>query len=241
MTRRSTFTRCLGAERQDLLLFEHPQQSGLQGQRHVADLIEEQSTARGLQNLAFHSLLTRASERAGAVAEQLALDQRFRNRRAVQRDELMGGAIACGMQSAGEHLLAGARRALDHDRNARHGDAMRAAYVSQHLRIFSRQLLERQRGLAARGRRELHHALRLRGCDARLGNARRRVPWSRLAKKRRPSSGVAHRPQRRAGRERNGSISSSCAHCRRSRRFVCRSDRRDSAPAAAARRFRRPR
>jgi hypothetical protein len=47
----------------------------LQRQRHVADLVEQQGAAIGLQQLAAHAFLARAGETAAAIAEQLALDQ----------------------------------------------------------------------------------------------------------------------------------------------------------------------
>ena len=83
---------------------------------HVADLIEEQRATGGLQDLALHAFLARAREGAGSVAEQLALDQRFGNRRAIEGDEVLRRAVAGRVQCAREHFLAGAGGALDHDR-----------------------------------------------------------------------------------------------------------------------------
>ncbi|MNC79876.1 hypothetical protein D3C75_1324860 [compost metagenome] len=44
-----------GAQGRDLAILQHPQQSGLQGQRHVADFIEEQGAAMGLLQAADHA------------------------------------------------------------------------------------------------------------------------------------------------------------------------------------------
>ncbi|MNQ64764.1 hypothetical protein D3C85_791990 [compost metagenome] len=82
----------LAADGHYLALLQHPQQAGLQRQRHVADLVEEQGAAVGLLQLAAHAFLARAGEAAAAIAEQFALDQGFRNGRAVQRHEGFVGA-----------------------------------------------------------------------------------------------------------------------------------------------------
>ena len=41
------------AERPDLAIFQHPQQPGLQGERHIADLVEKQGAAVGLHDQPF--------------------------------------------------------------------------------------------------------------------------------------------------------------------------------------------
>ena len=58
----------------DDAVLQEAQQLGLQRQRHVADLVEEQRAAVGQLDLA-DGLLRRARERALLVAEQLALEQ----------------------------------------------------------------------------------------------------------------------------------------------------------------------
>src|SRR5262249_41273162 len=63
--------RRLATEWDDLLLFQYAQQPSLQGQWHVADLIQEQRAAGGLKDLALHPFLACAGERAGLIAEQL--------------------------------------------------------------------------------------------------------------------------------------------------------------------------
>src|SRR5213079_3622399 len=67
------------------LVLEDAQDLGLELERHVADLVEEQRAAVGELELAF-LLLGRAGERALLVAEQLALEQTLRDGGAVDRD-----------------------------------------------------------------------------------------------------------------------------------------------------------
>src|SRR5215831_4834012 len=77
-----------GARRADSFEFaflEHTQQLGLEFEGQIADLVEEQgATVRELE--AALTLRYRIRERAALVAEQLALDQGRRQRRAVHGD-----------------------------------------------------------------------------------------------------------------------------------------------------------
>ena len=106
----------IAAERHDFVLLDDAQQSRLQRQRHVADFVEEQCSAAGLQDLAGPSVLRCVGEGAARVAEQLALDQRFRNRGAVDGDERRPATDAA-VQDLGERFLAGTGRALQQDRH----------------------------------------------------------------------------------------------------------------------------
>ena len=141
------FDRGLAAQRHDLLLLQHSQQPRLQRERHVADFIEKQGPARGLQDLAAHSFLARAGERPGFVTEQLAFDQRFGNRRAVDRDERPFRAPADEMHRMRERFLAGTCWTLDEYRHAGVGNAIRTAHIAQHLRVFAGQVLQGERVL----------------------------------------------------------------------------------------------
>ena len=67
-------------------------------------------------------LLESAGEGAPFVPEQHALDQRFRQRRAVDRNERSVASVALGMDRPGDQLLAGAALPLDQHRGARGGD-----------------------------------------------------------------------------------------------------------------------
>src|SRR5882672_1761847 len=88
-------------------LLQEAQQLRLQRIRHVADLVEEERAARRVLDLALR-LLVRARECALFVAEELALEQRFRNCRAVDGDERTARASGQAMQRPRQDLLAGA-------------------------------------------------------------------------------------------------------------------------------------
>ena len=105
------------ADTEELALRQHPQQTGLQGQRHVADLVEEQRAAVGLLDAADGALLARAGERAADVAEEFGFDQVLGDRRAIDRDEGAVGARSAVVAGAREQFLAGAGLALDQDRD----------------------------------------------------------------------------------------------------------------------------
>ncbi|MNO76393.1 hypothetical protein D3C76_674650 [compost metagenome] len=153
-----------GAQRRHFALGQHAQQAGLQAERHVSDLVEEQGAAVGLLQQPAHTLAGSPGEGAGDIAEQLALDQAFRNRRTVQRHERLVAAGAGFVQLAGEDLLAGAGFAVDQHRQvaildphrqaqafldarvdllrtrARHGNVQRALrYAQAHMQVMSGQ------------------------------------------------------------------------------------------------------
>ena len=102
-----TLDHFIGAHRLEFLLLQHPQQFALQGQGHVADLIEKQRAALGDLQLAGASLAIGAGEGAGGRAEKLGFQQRFGNRRAVDADKSFmcpgRGAVNC----LGQQFLAG--------------------------------------------------------------------------------------------------------------------------------------
>ena len=85
-TRTSTCDRLRAADARHDAVLQHAQHLRLRGEAHVADLVEEQRAAVGLLELP-GAIGDRAGERALHVAEQLALDQLARNRRAVHLDE----------------------------------------------------------------------------------------------------------------------------------------------------------
>ena len=96
----------------DLPLLDGAKQLRLQAHVHLADLVEQQRAAVGLlepADPAGHG----AGKGALLVAEQLGLQQRFRDRRAVDRDEAAARPAARRMQVAGEDLLAGSGLAGD--------------------------------------------------------------------------------------------------------------------------------
>ena len=80
------FDRAASSHALERPLLQHPQQPALQRQRKLADLVEKDRAAvRRLE--APHRPRMRAGERPPLVAEQLALDQRRRQRRAVDLHE----------------------------------------------------------------------------------------------------------------------------------------------------------
>ncbi len=106
------------AKRDDILLLQHAQQPGLQGQRHVADLIEKQDAAIGFTDTPRHTFAPCIGKGPALVAEQLRFDQRFRQGGAVHRNERAMAARADGVQLACKYFLAGTCFTVDQDRNA---------------------------------------------------------------------------------------------------------------------------
>ena len=103
------------AERAHLPLLEHAEDLRLERHRHVADLVEEERPASRLDEEA-GPRFARVGERATGVSEQLALEERLRHRRAVDRDEGAVGSAAAPMNRVREHLLARPALAGDEDR-----------------------------------------------------------------------------------------------------------------------------
>ena len=58
----------------ELPVLQEPKELGLHGERHVADLVQEQRPARGRFDLPEHALAG-AGERPAFVAEELALEE----------------------------------------------------------------------------------------------------------------------------------------------------------------------
>ena len=118
------------ADRLDFTVLQHAQQLGLHRQRHVADLIEKQRAAIRELELAGLAASPRAGERAFLIAEQLRLQQRFGNRRAVELDEGPLGTRRAAMQRMSIQLLASTGLATDQYRGAAGGDL---AYLAGQL------------------------------------------------------------------------------------------------------------
>ena len=97
----------VAADRFDLLLLQHAQQLGLQGERHVADLVEEQRAAVGEPELAVAAAPLGAGIGAGGDAEELGFEQRVGNGGDVDADERPRRARAGGMDAVRQQLLAG--------------------------------------------------------------------------------------------------------------------------------------
>ncbi len=83
----------LAAQAAQLAVFQHAQQLGLRGNRHLADLVQQQRAALS-QLEAADAAFQRAGERALFVSEDLAFDQRLGNGGAVDGNERLGLAGA---------------------------------------------------------------------------------------------------------------------------------------------------
>src|SRR5688572_6128490 len=102
------------AEPAERPLLQDAQELHLRGRRHLGDFVEEQRPAVRQLEAAF-APIRGAGERALLMTEDLALEQRFRNGGAVDRDERLRGPWAQLMDGLRHQFLAGARLAPDED------------------------------------------------------------------------------------------------------------------------------
>src|SRR6266540_763797 len=110
-----------GAQALDGPFLKYAQKLGLSAGIEVADFVEKQRAALGLLEAADTARL-RAGEGAAFVAEQFALQQRFRDGGAVDGDEGRLRPVAVLVDGAGDEFLAGACRAADEHGDGRGGD-----------------------------------------------------------------------------------------------------------------------
>ena len=122
-----------GADADDGLFLQEAQQAGLQVERQVADLVEEQNALVGGLDVA-DLALAGASERALLVAEQFGVDQVRRDRAAVHRHEGTARARRVLVDGARDQFLAGARFAADQDRRIDGDDLLDLPIELDHLR-----------------------------------------------------------------------------------------------------------
>ena len=108
----------------------------------LTDLVEEERPAVGLLEAPF-AAGDRAGEGAALVPEQLALEERLGQRRAVQAHERTLGARAGQVDRLGDELLAGAALAADQDRGARRPDLRDQREHLLHLRVVGDDVTER--------------------------------------------------------------------------------------------------
>src|SRR5437764_909463 len=99
--------RARAADALELAVLEQAQDLGLQRQRQLADLVDEERAAVGRLALAARARLG-AGVGAALVAEELVLHQRRRNGRAVELDERPFAARAGEVDGARDQPLAGA-------------------------------------------------------------------------------------------------------------------------------------
>ena len=102
------------SEPQRLARLEHAQQRGLGGRRHLPDLVEKERAAVGRLDEPRLGV-QRSRERAFLVAEELSLEQRLRERGAVEAHHGPRGAARTPVDRLGGHLLADARLPDDKD------------------------------------------------------------------------------------------------------------------------------
>ena len=88
--------------------FQNPQQLGLAVERHLADFVEKERAGVGLLEQA-DVVGVGAGERALLVAEELALHQVARNRRAVDAEHRPVAAGAGPVNGPGDQFLARCR------------------------------------------------------------------------------------------------------------------------------------
>ena len=106
--------RAVAADALDREILDGPQQLGLRRQRQVGHFVEEQRAAVGVLELA--AAAADAGGRALFDAEQLGLEQRLDQRRAVDGDERPVAAPAQLVDLARDQLLADAALAFQQHR-----------------------------------------------------------------------------------------------------------------------------
>jgi hypothetical protein len=172
--------RTVGAEGLHRARLERAQQPRLRGERQLAELVEEQRTAVGLEARSL-ARCQRAGERARPVAEELRLDQLLAGGAAVDHHERAGGARRVVVQRARRELLAGPRLPLDQDRRVAGGGeledgeelAQQQALADQPAEAAARARLDRRRRRPHDLQRGPAAAKRGARRDRRLGHARR--------------------------------------------------------------------
>ena len=104
------------ADAANLAALQHAQQLGLHRFGQLADFVEKDRAAVGDFEQA-DAMLVGAGERAFAMAEQLAFDQRLGQRAAIDRHKRHLGPRALLVNGAGDQLLAGAGLAQESARS----------------------------------------------------------------------------------------------------------------------------
>ena len=130
------------AEPHELALLERTLELRLHGQRQITDLVHEEGARVGLLQQSA-PLGDRAGERTGLVAEELALEQRLRDGRALDRHERTARTRGCGVQRACDQLLACSRLSADQDRGVRLTQALDGVEHGSHRRTLADQATER--------------------------------------------------------------------------------------------------
>src|SRR5690606_32040983 len=103
------------AEPLEFAFLQDAQEFHLRGGREISDLVQEDRAALGELEATFAGR-DGAGERTAFVTEQLALEDRLGQRRAVHLDEWLALAIGRLVDRLGDELLAGSALAPDEDR-----------------------------------------------------------------------------------------------------------------------------
>ena len=103
-------------------VLDDPQQLRLRRQRQIGDLVEKQCASIGVFELA--PTTSNAGGRSLLDPEQLRLEQRLDDRRAIDRDERAAPTPAQLVHLARDELLAGSALAFDQDREVSGGDTL---------------------------------------------------------------------------------------------------------------------
>ena len=148
----------LTAQWGDLPLLQHPQQSRLQGQGHVANFVQKKCAAVGLKNAAGLAPLARPGEGAFLIAEQFGLDEAFGDRGAVHGHKGLDAPRGIGMHGTGQQFLAHTGLPQDHQGNVLVQDALDLVDQGANLGVAGTQAFQ---GCMARRRcRRSHGRLR---------------------------------------------------------------------------------
>src|SRR5207247_2478777 len=120
-------------QRNDFAFLQDPQELHLHRRRHLSDLVEKDGpSCRRLEEAAL--VLCRVGEGSTAVAEQLAFEQRFRERSAIDGQESGLRSLAPAVNSAGHQLLSRPRLPLDQDCDPRSSGAFHQSEDFGHRR-----------------------------------------------------------------------------------------------------------
>ena len=120
----------------DFLRLDRAEELALERERHRADLVEEQRAAvGGVEEALF--VARGAGEGALGVSEKLALQERIRQRGAVDGDQPPVLPVAHAMDGARDHLLAGPALAQDQDVAVGRGDAVNQVAHLLHRRALA--------------------------------------------------------------------------------------------------------
>ncbi len=182
MMRTSILTGVRRADREHLALLDRAEQLGLQRDRHLGDLVEQQRAALGRTEQAVAGAGC-AGEGALGMAEQDRLEHRVGQRCAIDRNERLVGARRRGMDEAGDALLAGAGLAEHEHGRVRAGDLFGELEIDRALGFADRRA---DRGAAELGdqreaeRHVLEAEIYFRGHAVRRWNEVRRPSGGRL-------------------------------------------------------------